>query len=383
MLSYVLRRLIVGLIQVVAIIVVTFAVLRLLPEDPASVFAGSVANGASRAAVAHQLGLDKPIIDQLGTFLSTLVSHGSLGNSWISQTSVFGQIGSHITVTLELVLSALLIAVVLGTALGYWLAAADSAGRRRHRRPLVALGKGFILTSGSQPEFWWGLVFIEVFFVVLRWFPVPIGILGANLSPPRTITGFLWFDALVQGQWAVLGSFIAHMVLPVATISLVLTGPIAKVARESMLPVMASPYYTNLRVQGAGRWRMFRCVVRNGGAPVVMLLGVLFGAVLGAAALVETVFSINGLSHLTVQSILGADYPMVDGCVAPLGTLSIAGYLIADLVAVWLNPSLRQRTRDRSLRARTRPGPLTVDVFGDLTTSAAAAVAGEPMTGPQ
>ncbi len=382
MLTYVIRRLLVGSVQVVVITVVTFVVLRLLPEDPASVFAGGAANGASRAAVAHQLGLDRSIGAQLGTFLSKLL-HGSLGDSWISQASVFGQIGSHMTITLELVLSALVISVVLGTLLGYSLAAADSAGQRRRRRPLVALGKGFILTSGSQPEFWWGLVFIEVFFVLLRGVPTPIGILGANVSPPPTITGFLWFDALIQGNWAVLGSFIAHMVLPVATICLVLVGPIAKVARESMLPVMASPYYANLRAQGAGRWRMLRCVVRNGGAPVVMLLGVLFGAVLGGTALVETVFSINGLSHLTVQSILGADFPMVEGCVATLGALCIVGYLVADLVAVWLNPSLRQQTRGRSLRARTRPGPLTVDVFGDLTSPAAVQAASDSATGPQ
>jgi ABC-type dipeptide/oligopeptide/nickel transport system permease component len=366
MLTYVIRRVIIGLVQVLVITVVTFVVLRLLPADPAAVFAGGAANGASRAIVAHNLGLDRPISAQLGTFLSHLF-HGSLGSSWISQTSVWSQIGSHITVTLTLVCSALLISAVVGVLLGYSLAAADST-RQRGRRPLVGLGKGFILTSGSQPEFWWGLVFIEVFFKILGWFPTPIGIVSTNLALPSQITGFLWFDALIEGNWAVLGSVIAHLVLPVATICLVLIGPIAKVARESMLPVMGSPYYANLRTQGAGRMRMMRCVIRNGGAPVVMLLGVLFGTVLAGTALVETVFSINGLSHLTVTSILGADYPMVEGCVASLATLCVAGYLIADLIAVGLNPNLRQRGAGRSLRARTRPSPLAVDVFGDVTT---------------
>ena len=367
--TYVIRRLLIGIVQVAVIMVVTFVVLRLLPEDPVSVFAGGTANGASRASVAHQLGLDKPIAAQLGSFVAELF-HGSLGDSWVTQTSVFGQIGSHIAITLELAVSALIIAVILGTLLGYSLAAADSTSQRR-RRPLIALGKGFILTSGSQPEFWWGLVFIALFFKVLGWFPTPIGVLGANVSPPRTITGFIWFDALVEGKWDTLGSFIAHMALPVATICLVLVGPIAKVVRESMLPVMASPYYANLRAQGAGRWRMLRSVVRNGGAPVVMLLGVLFGAVLGGTALVETVYSINGLSHLTVESILGADFPMVEGCVVTLASLCIVGYLLANLVAIWLNPNLRYRVRSRSLRARTLP-TLAVDVFGDVTPPAAA-----------
>jgi ABC-type dipeptide/oligopeptide/nickel transport system permease component len=341
MLFYALRRLMVGVIQVAFIAMTTFVVLRLLPVDAASVFAGVTADGASRAIVAQQLGLDKPLLAQLGSFVWDAL-HGTLGRGWVTQKPVLGEIASHIAITLQLVAAALVISVVLGTLIGYAIAAADSNRLQHRRQPLAAIGKGIVLASGSQPEFWWGLVFIALFFKVLGWSPPPFGVLSQGVVPPQAITGFIGIDALVQGNWVALKDFAAHIALPVATICVVLVGPIAKVVRESVLPVMASAYYANLRAQGAGRWRLLRCVLRNGGAPVVMLLGVLFGPIIGGTALVETIYSINGLSRLTVHSILGADFPMVAGCVATVGVLCVTGYLFADIVASWLNPNLRQ-----------------------------------------
>jgi ABC-type dipeptide/oligopeptide/nickel transport system permease component len=236
------------------------------------------------------------------------------------------------------------IAIILGTLLGYAIAASESAGGKG-RRPLSAFGKGYILASGSQPEFLWGLVFILVFFRWLGWVPAPFGVLSG--PPPAAITGFIGVDALIQGDWATLRDFSAHLVLPVATMCSVLIGPIAKVVRESILPVMGSSYYLNLRTQGAGRWRQLRCVARNGGAPVVMLLGVLFGPVLGGVALVETIYSIDGLVRLTVHSTLAADFPMVQGCVTTIAALCLFGYIVADLVAGWLNPNLVRPSRGR------------------------------------
>ncbi len=250
----------------------TFIVLRLLPEDPASVFAGATADDTSRSIVAQQMGLDRSPGAQLLSFVWEAL-HGSLGRSWVTQHPVLDEIRSHAAVTIELVSAGLIISTVLGTLLGYAIAVSESSGLQNRRQPLVAIGKGFILTSGSTPEFWWGLVFIAIFFKLLGWVPAPFGVFSINVAPPPSITGFVWFDALVQGDWAALTDFSAHMVLPVITICFVLVGPIAKVVRESILPVMSSSYYTNLRTQGAGRWRMLRCVLRNGGAPVVMLLG--------------------------------------------------------------------------------------------------------------
>jgi ABC-type dipeptide/oligopeptide/nickel transport system permease component len=347
MLAYVARRVALGIAQVAIVTLATFIILRLLPQDPAAVFAGGTADGASRAMVARSLGLDKPLGGQLLSFIDGL-RHGSLGVSWVTQRPVTSEIASHAPVTLQLVFAGLGVSILLGALLGYGIAASDSSNAQNRRRPLVALGKGYILAAGSQPEFWWGLVLIEIFFKLLGWFPAPFGVLGPNVAPPPSVTGFIWFDAVIAGNWAAFRDFSAHMVLPVATICSVLIGPIAKVVRESILPVMSSAYYTNLRAQGSGRWRMMRCVLRNGGAPVVMLLGVLFGPVLGGCALVETIYSIDGLARLTVHSILGADYPMAGGCVATISMLCIVGYLCADLLAGWLNPALRRASVARA-----------------------------------
>jgi ABC-type dipeptide/oligopeptide/nickel transport system permease component len=379
MLIFIARRLGFAGVQIAVIAVVTFVVLRLLPEDPATVFAGATADAGGRAVVAHQLGLDKPIMSQLGTFISG-VFHGSWGKSWVTQHSVLSEIGSHITTTLSLVLGAMLFSLILGVLLGFTIAVSDSSTQQGRRRPVRALGMGFILTSGSQPDFWWGIVFIEVFYKILGWFPVPIGTLGNGISAPRHITGFVFIDGLLTGDLTAWWSFTYHLLLPILTICLVLVGPIAKVVRESLLPVMSSPYFTNLRTQGAGRVRLLRCVVRNGGAPVLMLLGVLFGVVLGGSALIETVFSLNGLAQFTIQSILAADYPMVEACVVTLAGLSIIGYLIADILATMLNPALR--VTGRGSRRLLRTTVVAVDPFGDVISQTITATA-EPVGGIQ
>jgi ABC-type dipeptide/oligopeptide/nickel transport system permease component len=371
---YAIRRLIVGFIQVAVVALAAFVILRLLPEDPTAIFAGATADDASRAQVAKQLGLDQPIGAQLVSLVTEAV-HGSLGTSWVTQRPVLDEIGAHLPITLQLVLSGLTIAVILGTLLGYAIAAAESSGMRNRPQPLAAIGRGFVLASGSQPEFWWGLVFIAVFFKLLGWVPPPFGVLSAGIPAPAPVTGFMWFDAILAGNWRALGNFAAHMVLPVATVASVLIGPIAKVVRESVLPVMSAPYYMNLLTQGAGRWRRLRCVVRNGGAPVVMLLGVLFGPVLGGAALAETIYSIDGLARLTVHSILGADYPMVEGCVATIAALCLFAYLVADIAASALNPILRRRSATR------RPSAGRLSAWWSLPGSQAAASTG-PRRGP-
>jgi hypothetical protein len=155
MLFYAIRRLLVGVVQVAIIAMTTFIVLRLLPVDPTSVFAGMTADGASRAIVARQLGLDQPLTTQLGSFVANAFQ-GTLGRSWVTQTPVISEIKYHIGITLELVFAALIVSVILGTLLGYSIAAADSNRLQHRRQPLAALGKGIVLASGSQPEFWWG-----------------------------------------------------------------------------------------------------------------------------------------------------------------------------------------------------------------------------------
>jgi ABC-type dipeptide/oligopeptide/nickel transport system permease component len=264
MLNFIARRLGLAVVQIAAIAVLTFVVLRLLPQDPATVFAGSTADANGRAVVAHQLGLDKSIISQLGTFISG-VFHGSWGKSWVTQHSVVSEVGNHISTTLSLVFGAMLISLILGVLLGFTIAVSDSSAQQGRRRPVRAVGMGFILTSGSQPDFWWGIVFIEVFYKILGWFPVPIGVLGTGIAAPSKITSFIFIDGILTGDLNAWWSFTYHMLLPILTICLVLVGPIAKVVRESLLPVMSSAYFTNLRTQGAGRMRLLRCVVRNGG----------------------------------------------------------------------------------------------------------------------
>ena len=326
------RRLVVSLFQLVGLALVVFFAIRALPADPVARLVGMNATPEAYASSRRALGLDRPVLDQLGAYLGG-IAHGDLGRSWVSGAPVLDEIRGVLPVTLELITIAFILAFMIAVPLGM-LCAVRPGG------PADRATFTFSLFAGSQPEFWWGLLFIYFFFAVLGWAPPPLGRLDPSMTPPARVTGFITIDSLLAGNWATFQDGLHHLALPVLTKVFVLSGPIIKMVRGNMVRVLASDYVLHARASGLPPWTVATMALKNGLAPALTLLGVLYGYILGSAVLIETVFSLGGIGQYAVRSVLAFDYPAIQAVVLVIAAISLFVYLALDLVHLWLDPRL-------------------------------------------
>lgn len=356
---YVASRLLQVIPQLVIVAVVTFVLLRLLPANPVTEIVGPTATQATYALEKQKLGLSASLLSQLGTFFDNIV-HGSFGISWQTNVSVRSEIGQHLPITLQLIVMATAVALLVGIPLGYVLSTGSSAARgwrqsqsrrqgqgqgrsRAHRQSQHRFLRIFSLFAGSQPDFWWGLVFIYLFFYLVRIFPAPLGVLSLTATPPRTITGFILIDSLLTGQIGTFFDALDHFALPVLTLAFVVVGPIIRMTSQGMRTEVNADYVLYARAAGLSRPRIALYIIRNGLAPVLTLTGVLFGVLLGGAVLVETVFSLNGLGVYTLQSVLALNYPSIEGSVVVMTAIALLVYIVMDILYALLDPRVRNR----------------------------------------
>ena len=284
-----------------------FALLHLVPGDPVDVMLGEYAGAADRLALRTRLGLDLPLAKQWLRFLVGVV-HGDLGSSLVSGRPVAAMLGEHIGYTIILALAALLLAVVVGVPLG--IVAALGAGRWWDgiTSVLVVLGM-------SAPSFVLGPLLIIVFAVQLGWFPV-----GGASEP-------------------------AGLVLPAVTLASGLAAVLTRMTRAAMLEALVLPHVQAARARGLGELTVvLGHVCRNAALPVVTVIGLQLGALLGGAVVTETVFNWPGLGQLLVESIARRDYPVVQGAVLLTALTYIVVNGAVDLLYSRLDPRI-QSTR--------------------------------------
>jgi peptide/nickel transport system permease protein len=332
--SFFVRRVAFATPQILAITLVTFLIVRLLPGNPAAVLAGSYATHDSIASIERELGLDKPIWEQYVIYLKNLV-HGDLGTSWFSTLSVSQELSLRIPATLELVTIALLIIVLGGVSTGILLALGGGWIRDR----LVAF-YGYL--SGSFPDFYLGLVLSFVFFFLLGWFPSPFGRLDKGVDPPPKVTGAYTIDSLLAGQWHTFESAVTHLALPVLTLVIVYTGPILKLSAAVMDEMLKSDFCRYARAAGLPTRIVVRYALRNSLPPVVTLVGFMYGYLLGGAVLVETIFSWGGLGQYVVDSVKRADYFPVQAVVLVAALFNLIVYFIVDVIHFWIDPRVER-----------------------------------------
>jgi peptide/nickel transport system permease protein len=331
--AFVGRRLLFAAPQILAITLITFFIIRLLPGDPATVLAGSYATPSSIAAIRHQLGLDKPIWDQYVLYLDHLV-HGDLGTSWFSSSSISHEMAVRVPATLELITYALVAIIVVGVGGGLLL----GVTRGRLQRKTVGVYGYF---AGSFPDFYLALVLSFVFFFELGLLPSPFGRLGANVAAPPTVTGFYTIDATLAGQWGTLGDAAKHLILPVLTLALVYAAPVLKLSSAMIEQMMNSEFCWYGRACGLQRRVISRYALRNSLPPVVTLIGFTYGFLLGGAVLVETIFSWGGVGQYVVQSVQNADYFPVQAVVLLAALFNLVVYLIVDVVHFTIDPRVK------------------------------------------
>ncbi|MGV8856244.1 MAG: ABC transporter permease [Devosia sp.] len=357
MLGYAFRRLLSAIPVLFGILVVTFALARLIPGDPCRSILGDKASDATCAIFIHQYGLDQPIPVQFFYYVRD-IAQGNFGESIRFSRPVTQILIERLPMTIELAVLALIVATLAGVGLGIFAA-------KRHNS-FADVGTMAAANVGiAMPIFWLGLMMAYVFGVLLRgtplWLP-PSGRLTAGLSSVpfyeawhwqlavdsswakvlEFVSNFYIFNALISGNWIVLGDALKHMVLPVVAVATIPMAVIARMTRSSLLDVLGRDYVRTARAKGV----LDQDVVRkhalgNAMLPVVTILGLQMGALLSGAVLTETVFGLSGVGRMLVEAIFARDYPVVQAFTVMIATSYVLVNLLVDLSYSYLDPRIR------------------------------------------
>ena len=320
------RRFVSSMPALVGVLVFTFLLMRVLPGDPAVYFAsGSNAGQAEIEQVRKQMGLDKPIPEQLVLYLKD-VATGKLGNSMTTGQPVLADIKQRLPASLELTFTALLIALLSAVPLGIW--AALKAGSL-----LDHAVRMFCVIGVCVPTFVSGLVLIYVFYYLLGIAPDPTGRLDVFAATAPNITGFLLIDFLIVGDMGGWWAAAKQLILPALTMALFVLAPIARITRASMLAALGSDFVRTARSIGLPAWRIvITYALRNALLPVLTILGIVFSTMLGANVLVEKVFSWPGVASYALDSLLASDYAPVQGFVLLMASIFVLVNLLIDIL---------------------------------------------------
>jgi peptide/nickel transport system permease protein len=309
-----------------------FLLLRVAPGDPIDALLGPKAPAAARAALRHQLGLDRPLGEQYGTFLSHLV-RGDLGLSQNSQEPVADIIRASLPASLELGLVALLLAAVLGLAVGF-------SGIARPEGKVDLAGRLFGIGTYALPPFWAAMVVQLVFAVWLGWLPVG-GRFPATLLPPEG-SGFYLLDSLRAGSWPQFAGAVRHLVLPAATLGLLLSGIFTNALRLNLRRALGSDYVEAARSRGLSERRVvLHHALPNALLPVLTITGITVASLIGGALLIEVTYSWPGIAFRLQEAIAQRDYPLVQGIVVVVASLVVLVTVLVDLLVSVLDPRIR------------------------------------------
>lgn len=330
---YIARRLLFLVPQVLGVTTVVFILIRLLPGDPAYLIAGSLATKDVIESIREQMGFDKPIWEQFLIYVSHVV-RGDLGKSWLTSSPVTADILQRLPATLELITLALVVAFFIAIPLGMLTALRPGSLADR-------AASAYSMLAGAMPDFWWALFLVFILFGQLQVVPAPIGRIDIVLLPPPQVTGFYIIDSLIAGDWAALGSTLAHLALPAFTLAFVYAGPILKMARSTMAQALLGNFILYARANGLHRNTIARYALRNALLPVITMTGITYGYLIGGAVLIEQVFAWGGLGQYAVQAITSSDYMAVSGVVLVTTLFSLLVYLVVDLLYLAVDPRIR------------------------------------------
>ena len=341
MLRYLLKKLLVLIPTILGVTLLTFSLIRLIPGDPVEVMVGErTLDPELHAAALKRLGLDQPLYVQYGRYLGQL-AQGDLGQSLKTQSPVWSEFKALFPATLELALCALLLALVLGLIAGV-LAAVKRGSWLDHT---VMTGA---LTGYSMPIFWWGLLLILIFSVGLGWTPVS-GRLDLMFDvEPRT--GFMLIDAWLAERAdpelnsGALWDAVRHLILPAIVLGTIPLAVIARMTRSSMLEVLREDYVRTARAKGLSPMRViFVHTLRNALIPVLTVVGLQVGTLMGGAVLTETIFSWPGIGKWLIESIGARDYPVVQNGILLIACLVILVNFGVDVLYGLANPRIRHQ----------------------------------------
>jgi peptide/nickel transport system permease protein len=332
LLRFILRRVLHAVPTLFGLLILTFLLIRIVPADPAAALAGDNATPQLIENIRHQYGFDRPIMEQLFLYLGQVLRF-NFGESQYSHRPVGMDIRQRLPATLELTAAALLIATGLGIPLGV------IAGAYHNRWPDFLL-RVISITGVAVAAFWFAIMLQLLFAMQLEWLPLR-GRLGDGIVAPPDLTGSLILDSLIAGRWDALWDASRHLVLPAVTLSLGGLATITRFTRAGVIETMQKDFVLYERAVGYPRHRLIWIyVLRNSVTAAVTQIGLLFGALIAGAVVVEAIFDWPGIGNYAVLAILTADYKVMLAVTLLIGVIYTAVNILTDLVHGLLDPRL-------------------------------------------
>lgn len=330
--SYVLGRLAFAPVFLFILLTLLFILLRVMPGDPVAAALGDRISAEQLDARREAAGLNDPILVQYGRYLGGVVQ-GDLGTPVTDPRSVTQIVADLFPATFELTMFAMLLAVVIGIVVG-------AVGARFRDGPLDVGGRLFGILAYAAPVFWLGILAQLLF--SLRWGLFPTGNRISGRISFEDPTGFYLLDSILTTDWQMFTNALEHLILPGATLGLVISGVFIRMVRVNMLQTLRADYVEAARARGVTeRNVLFRHAFRNALVPVVTIMGLQFALLLGGAILTETTFSWPGLGQGLVEFINTRDYAAVQGIVTFFAVLVVAVSLLIDIVNGLVDPRVR------------------------------------------
>lgn len=330
----ILARLPLLVLLLLAITMAVFALTQKLPGDPAFVAAGG--GDATPEMIAHaraRLGLDKPAWLRFVYYVRNVVQ-GDLGRSMVNGKPVIQDLRKFWPATVELALAAIAISAIVGVPLGV----ASAVWARRWPDRVITPVSVFL---GSMPIFWLGLMAVLVFYRMVDWLPAG-GRLGVGVTAPPPVTGLLLVDALLAGDLPVLRDALRHLVLPASILSVISLAMITRVTRAAMLDILHEDYLRTARAKGVPEARVIlRHALGNAAVPIVTVIGIQLGQLIGGVVVTETIFAWPGLGLYAVTAVENQDYPAILAFTLVSTVAYVTINVVVDLLYPWLSPQMR------------------------------------------
>ncbi|KUO77800.1 MAG: peptide ABC transporter permease [Desulfosporosinus sp. BRH_c37] len=337
MLKYILKRILMLIPVLIGVSIIVFLIMRVFSPDPAPIVLGQHATQQAVEVWRQANGLNDPIYLQYFHYVQGALT-GNLGMSYYSKEPVVKEIFARFPATIELAVVAILLASFFGILIGVISAVKKNSIFDNGGMLLALIGV-------SMPIFWLGILLIILFSGTLHWLPS-----NGRINPllePMHITGFYLIDSLVTGNRTAFMDALRHLILPASALAMYSMAIITRMTRSSMLDTLQQDFIRTARAKGVAEGRVIRKhALRNGLIPIITVIGLQLGSLLGGAVLTETVFSWPGIGAYTVACILKSDFPVVQGVVLLVAAIFVFMNLIVDVIYAFLDPRIKYSKKE-------------------------------------
>lgn len=332
LLIYSAKRLIIIPVSVFVLVSLASVLTALLPSNPAATILGDAASPDQVARVNAHLGVDKPFHERYLDYWGNVL-RGDLGTSFFSGQSVRDEIFRFLPSTIELIVLSLAVALAIGMLIG------TAGGYFRNRLP-DKVSKTVTAGLQSTPDFLLALILIYFVFYVANLVPAPVGRLDLGVANPPRRTGFVFIDSLLAGQVGTFSDAAGHAILPVTALGVAYAAYFAKTTRSVMGRALVAPQVEFARACGLPERRVVYYAYLAGRTPILTYVAMLFGSLLGGAAILETIFNWRGLGQWGLEGVLRLDVPIIQGFVLACGLMTLVIFLVLDVLVLVLDPRI-------------------------------------------